>query len=118
MMNAARSMCGCTDSESGPLADRSHPSVGGASIEPFTVAATQDRSFATLTDGEVDGARGARHERDHRGLVAFADDAQRAMSSFEAEVLDVGRARFADPQAVQTEQHRQRRVVVVVRAQR
>ena len=40
-----------------------------------------------------------------RRLVALADDAQRPVAPLEAEVLDVGRARFADPQAVQSEEH-------------
>ncbi len=60
-----------------------------------------------LADGEIDGAGGARHERDRGGLVALAEDAERAMPPLEAEVLDVGSARFGDPESVQPEQHRQ-----------
>jgi hypothetical protein len=36
------------------------------------------------------------------------------VASFEAQVLDVGGARFADPQPVQSEQHRKRGVIAVV----
>ncbi|HVE47683.1 MAG TPA: hypothetical protein VNA57_13165 [Acidimicrobiales bacterium] len=40
-------------------------------------------------------------------------DAECPVASFEAEVLDVGGAGFADPQPVQTEQHRKRGVIAV-----
>jgi hypothetical protein len=86
----------------------------GTAIETLAVATLQDRPVATLTDGQVDRARRSRHERNGRGLVAFADDAQRPMSSLEPEILDVGGACFAHAQSVETKQHRQRRVVVVV----
>jgi hypothetical protein len=41
--------------------------------------------------------RGAGHERDGGGPVALAEDAQGAVASFEAKILDVGGARLADP---------------------
>ena len=72
--------------------------------------AEQDRSRGALADRQIDGAGGAGHEWDASGLVALADDAQDAVTAFEAEVLDVGPARFTDPQAVQAEQHGQRGV--------
>jgi hypothetical protein len=70
--------------------------VGGAGIEPAPVVANQDRSHGAFADGEVDRAGGAWHERDDGGLVALADDAQRAMSALDSEVLDVRAAGFAD----------------------
>jgi hypothetical protein len=45
-----------------------------------------------FADGEVDGSCCPWDERDGRGLVALAEDAQRAMAAFDAEVLDVGGA--------------------------
>lgn len=55
------------------LADRSEPTVGGAPVETLAVEAGQDRAVMAFTDGEVDGASGARNERNHRWFVAFAD---------------------------------------------
>jgi hypothetical protein len=69
--------------------------------------AKQDRTFPPLADGQIDGAGGARHERDERGLVALADDTQDPMSPLHAHVLDVGVTRLRDPQPVQAQQHRQ-----------
>ena len=60
-----------------------------------------------LSDGEIDGAGCARHERDHRGLVALAEDREGPVSALDGEVLDVRSARFGHPQAVETEQHSQ-----------
>ena len=104
-------MWGCTDPSPARLAiGRTHRCAVRRSRR-WPSRRAQDRPLAAFTDGEVDGAGGAWHERDDRGLVAFADDAQGAVSAFEAEVLDVRRAGFADPQAVQPQQHRQRGVV-------
>jgi hypothetical protein len=47
-------------------------------------------------------------EWDPGWLVAFADDEQGAVPAFEAEVFDVRTAGFADPKAVEPEQHGQR----------
>ena len=80
--------------ESGSLADRPHPAVCGAAIQALSVTTLQDRPLDPLTDGEVDRARGARRERDDGGLVAFADDPQRAMSVVEGEMFDVGATCF------------------------
>jgi hypothetical protein len=62
--------------------------------------AQQDWSLAAFADRQVDGASRAWHERDASWLVALADDAQDAVTSFEPEVLDVRPARFTDPQPV------------------
>jgi hypothetical protein len=66
-----------------------------------------------LADGQVDGASRSRHQRDQGGLVALADDAQGPMAPLESEVLDVGRARLTDPQAVEVQEHGQGGVGVV-----
>jgi hypothetical protein len=54
------------------------------------------------------------NERDRGRLVALAEDAQGAVTAFEAKILDVAGAGFADPQPVEPEQHGERRVVAVV----
>lgn len=90
--------------KSGPLGDRADPAVGGAPVQALAIASQQDRAGAALADGQVDGPGGARHERDDGRLVALADDAECAVAPLEAQVLDVGGARLAHPQAVQPEQ--------------
>ena len=100
-------------SKPGALADRAHPPMGGATLETLPIPASKDRSFVAFADGEVDGAGGPRNDGDDGRLVALAEYPQRSMSSLEAEILDVGRARLGDAKPVQTEQHRQGRVVPV-----
>ena len=69
--------------------------MGRAPIEALAISTSQDRTLVTLPDGQVNRPGRARHERDLGWLVALADDAQDSVTSFEAEVLDVGGARFA-----------------------
>ena len=109
-MNAARSMCGWIRSSPALAADCPHPPVGGARVETGAVVAQQDRSLDPFADRQIERAGGAWDERDPGGPVALADDLQGAVAAFEAEVLDVGAAGFADPQPVQAEQHGQRGV--------
>jgi hypothetical protein len=90
-----------------PFADRADPAVGGTPVEALTVVTDQNRSFSPFTDGEVDGSRGARHQRDQGGLVALPDDPQYPVASLEGHVLDVGFAGFADSESVQAEQYGQ-----------
>ena len=114
MMNAARSMWGCTWPEASPPTDRTDPPVGSPPLEALPVSPPQDRPLAALADGEVDGPCCTRNERDGRGLVALAEDTQGSVTPLEAQVLDVCGARLTDPQAVEPEQHSQRRMVAVV----
>ena len=102
------------DGEPGAVTDRTDPAMRGAAIKTLPVTTLQDRSLAALADGQVDRSGRPRDEWDRRGLVSFADDAQRPMSPLEPEILDVGGARFAHAQTIETEQDRQRRVLVVV----
>lgn len=81
-------------SEPGALADGANPAVGGTSIEALPVLTLQDRTFATFADSEVDGARRPWNQRDRRGLVALAENAQRAMAAFDAEVCRSTAARL------------------------
>ena len=85
----------------------------GTTVESLRVYPSQDRTFAAFPDREVDRARSTWDQRDGSGFVALADDAQGSVSAFEREVLDVGGAGFADPEAVQAQEHRERGVVVV-----
>jgi hypothetical protein len=79
--------------------------VGGAPVEPAAVVAEQDRPSGTFPDGQVDRPGDPRHQGYDCRPVALADDAECPVTPLEAEVLDVGRARLADPQAVQSEEH-------------
>jgi hypothetical protein len=56
-----------------------------------------------LSDSQVDGPCGSGNQRDGGWLGALADDPQRSMTSLESEILDVRRARFADPQSVEAD---------------
>lgn len=113
MMNAARSMWGCTAPMPARLAiertqrwavRRSRRLPSWRSRMGPDVRSPMARSIVRA----VLGTRG-----DHSGLVALADDAQGAMPPLEAEVLDVGRARLAPPQAVEAQEHGQGGVGVV-----
>ena len=61
-------------SEAGAFADRSDPPVRGAPIESGTITAYQDWSITPFADGQVNGPRGSRDERDYGWFVALADD--------------------------------------------
>jgi len=61
-------------SDTGPPADGSDPSVGGATFESLSVAAEQDWSAGSFSDCEIEGAAGAGNDGDDGGLVAFPDD--------------------------------------------
>ena len=87
-------------SEACVFADRSDPPVRGAPVESGTFTTYQDWSIASFSDGQVDVPGGSSDERDHRRLVAFADDAQCPVASVEAKVIDVGVACFADAKPV------------------
>jgi hypothetical protein len=62
--------------EAGLLADGTHPTVRGATIEALSVPAAKDRAFVALADGQVDRACRSGHEGDRGWLVALAGDPQ------------------------------------------
>jgi hypothetical protein len=99
--------------EPGSFRDGAYPAVSGASFETLAVAASKDGVCVAFADGEVDGPRGAWYERDGSGLVALAEDPEGAVSSLEAESFDVGCARFANSESVESEQYRKRSVVAI-----
>jgi hypothetical protein len=114
MMKALRSMCGWTMPSPARFAiDRTHRCAVRRSRR-CPSAPEEDRPLSAFADGEVDGPGRPGHERDGRGLVALPDDAQHSVAALEGEVLDVGRAGLAHPQAVEAEQDRQRSMGVVV----
>lgn len=84
----------------------------GATVKALPIVADQDRPLTPLTNGQIDGARSARHERNHRRLVSLARNPERAVPSVEADVADIGLARLADPETVEAEEHRKSRTLV------
>ena len=73
-------------------------------IESGAVRSAEDGTFTAFTDREIDRRGGARRQRDSHDLPAFAQDPQRAMAAFEAELFDVGARRFGDPQPIECQQ--------------
>lgn len=86
--------------EASSLPDRTHPPMSGASVESLPVMSPDDRSLVAFTNRQVDGAGRSWHQRDHRWLVAFPDDVERAVTPLEAQVLDIGPARLGDAQSM------------------
>ncbi len=72
-------------------------------VHPSPVGSGEDGSFGAFPDGEIDGAGGARRHGDDDGLAAFATDPQRVVSSFEADISDVGAEGFRDAESIQGE---------------
>ena len=78
--------------------------MSGAAVEALAVVTADEGAFVAFTHGEVDRTGSPRHQRDKRWLVALAEDAQRAVPSLEAKILDVGPTRLRHAQAVQPEE--------------
>ena len=89
------------------------PSMNGVAVEALALVAADDGAFVAFTHGEVDRTGSPRDEGNKRWLVALAEDAQHAVSSLDGKILDVGPARLGDVQAVQSEEHGKRGVVVI-----
>ena len=94
-------------SETGALADGSDPSVAGSAVEPPAIPAPEDWPFGELADNEVDGSGDPRDEWDRGGLGTLAHDAERPMTSFHAEVLDVGAAGLGYAESIQAQERGQ-----------
>jgi len=101
---------GVNDPEAGPLADGAHPSVRGPSIESAPIQTTQDRSFAALSDGQVDRPGCSGHERDHGWLMSLAHDPENPVPPLHPEVLDVGRTGLTHPEPIESQKHGERSV--------
>ncbi len=96
---------GVDDPEPGPLANGADPTMGSTAIQAMTVLSTEDRSFGALPDDQVESPGCSWDERYDRRLAAFAHNPQSTVSAIDGEVLDVGPAGFAHPEAVESEQH-------------
>jgi hypothetical protein len=82
--------------ESGSVADRTDPAVGGTSVGSAAIGTEADWAVGPFPDGEVQNAGSSGNQWDTGALVALADDGQGTVATFEAEVLDVRPAGFAD----------------------
>jgi len=80
----------------GLAGDSSDDARGGVTIESLTVESEEQRTFATLANGEVDSSSGPWCERDDDGLAALAQDRESSMAAFEAECFDVRAGCFGD----------------------
>src|SRR3954451_17530214 len=87
--------------------------MSGAAVEALAVVEADDGAFVAFTHGEIDRSGSPRHQRDERWLVALEEDGQRAVSSLEDKILDVGPARLRHAQTVQPEEHGKRGVGVI-----
>jgi hypothetical protein len=83
--------------EPGPVGDTADDPAGPVTVEALAVPGEENGPAGPFADGQVDGAGGARHERDGDRLASLAHDGERPMSSVDAEGLDVGADRFGDP---------------------
>jgi hypothetical protein len=83
--------------QASPLADCPDPPVRGEPVKALAVSPSQDRSFAAFADGKVDRPGRAGAKRGRSQACCLAEDAQRSVAPIEAQVLDVGGARLADP---------------------
>jgi hypothetical protein len=69
-------------------------------VEPLPVGGVKNRAARAFADRQVNGAGGARCERDSHDLAALARDHQGPVTALEAEVLDVRAGRLRYPQPV------------------
>lgn len=81
MMNAARSMCGCTAPTPARLPIE-RPHRWAVRRSRLSIAAAQDGSRATFADDLVDRASRTGDQRDRGRLVALAENAQRPVAPF------------------------------------
>ena len=68
----------------GPAGDAADDPRGAVPVEPPPVRREEDRSLASLADGQVDRPRGALRQRDGDDLAALAGDDQGAVTAFQA----------------------------------
>ena len=89
-----------------------HP-VRAVAVHPSTFDAEKDRPHRAFADVQIQCPPGAGCDRDGDVLAALSHDRQRAMSTLDRQVADVGVQRFGDPQPVQREQGDQRAVAEI-----
>jgi hypothetical protein len=69
---------------------------GAVPVQSFPVGGEEQRPAGALADRQVDGAGGARGERNGDDLAALAGDDQGPMAALEAQVLDIGAGGLGD----------------------
>ena len=74
----------------GAAGDAADDPPGAVPVQPLAVRAQEDRSLASLDDGQVDRPYGAWRQRDGDDLAALARDDQGPVTAFQAQGLDVG----------------------------
>ncbi len=89
--------------DSGVFSEASHHPGCLVPVHSLPIAGSEDGSFGSLADGEVDGAGGTRRHGDNDGLTAFSMDPQRVMAPLEADISDIGAQGFRDAESVQCE---------------
>jgi hypothetical protein len=82
--------------DSGSAGESAYDPPGGVSVEALPVEAKEDRTLNPLADGQVDGSRRARRQRNDNDLAAFAQDRQGAVAALEPERLDIRTESFGD----------------------
>ena len=92
----------------GAAGDPADDPPGAVPVQPPPARCEEHRSLATLTYGKVDGAGGARGERDCDDLAALAGDHQGPVAPLGAHGLDICASGLRHPQPVQGEQGDQR----------
>jgi hypothetical protein len=68
----------------GPAGDAADDPGGAVPVQPPPVRREEDRSLASLADGQVDRPRGARRQGDGDDLAALVGDDQGAVTAFQA----------------------------------
>jgi hypothetical protein len=89
---------------------------GGVPVQAAAVRPSEQRPVGALTDGSVDGSRGAWCQRDQGGLVALPDDPDDPVSVGERQVAELCTTRFRHAQGVEREQAGQGVVVAAGQA--
>jgi hypothetical protein len=77
---------------------------GAVPVQPLPVRGDEQRPAGALADSKIDGAGGARGERDRNDLAAFAGDDEGSVPALDAQVLDIGSGGLRYPKAVEGEQ--------------
>src|SRR6202012_2693493 len=77
---------------------------GAVPVQSFPIRGAEQRPAGALANGQVDGAGGARGERDRDDLAALAGDDEGPVPAFQTQVLDVGTGGLRYPKPVEGEQ--------------
>lgn len=106
VMNACRSVCGRIFWPA-RRATRADDPPGAVPVQPVPSRGSENGFFTAFADCEIDSVGGARSERGHRFLAAFAGNGQGAVAAVVAVRSDGGAGGYRDQQPVQREQRDQ-----------